>query len=190
MFECKFLSEIYSIKWKISCMKTTYIESHLCVNIFKDFMALSFICVFIIFVPWSWFLWWAGQGDLLSLWWLHCWEVRHLQSWWLLHSCWGVWHFQCWWLLPRAVGRVWHLVHQWLLPWSVGGVQHLACLLVITQLWGESASASAVGDSCLSESELVSDSLSLLGGRGMDTLLSVLTWAFCGGSSRLPHYRS
>ena len=43
-------------------------------------------------------------------------------------------------------------------------------------LWGESASASTVGVSCSSESELVGDSSSLLGGRGMDTLLSVLTW--------------
>ena len=44
-----------------------------------------------------------------------------------------------------------------------------------SRLWGESASASAVGDSCLSESELVGDSSSLLG-EGLDTLLSVLTW--------------
>ena len=46
-----------------------------------------------------------------------------------------------------------------------------------SKLWVESVSASAVGDSCLSESELFCDSSSLLRGRGMDTLLSVLT---CG----------
>ena len=42
-------------------------------------------------------------------------------------------------------------------------------------LGGESASASAVGDSCLSELELLGDSSSLRG-RRMDTLWSVLTW--------------
>ena len=45
-----------------------------------------------------------------------------------------------------------------------------------SRLWGESALSSAVGASFSSESELVGDSSSLLGGRGMDTLLSVLTW--------------
>ena len=43
-------------------------------------------------------------------------------------------------------------------------------------LWGESASASAVGDSCLLELELVGDFSSLLMRRGMDSLFSVLTW--------------
>ena len=43
-----------------------------------------------------------------------------------------------------------------------------------SRLWGELATASAVGDSCSSESELVGDSSSLMG-RGMNTLLSVLT---------------
>ena len=42
-------------------------------------------------------------------------------------------------------------------------------------LVGESAPASAVGDSCSSESDLDGDS-SLLRDRGMDTLWSVLTW--------------
>ena len=53
-------------------------------------------------------------------------------------------------------------------------------LLAVDNPWawgGELVSASAVHDSCSSESELVGDSSSLRG-RGMDTLLSVLTWGF------------
>ena len=80
------------------------------------------------------------------------------------------------WLLPWSVERVWHQPCWWLLPWSTGGVWHLVLAGDNSSgLGGEFASASAVGDSCLLELELVGDSSSLRG-RGMDTLWSVLTW--------------